>query len=79
MQVFSYDVLVVSLNGMIIMFDSMRLCVCACLCFKVSTTLIKLTMDDLPGLVMNLYLACGSRLCVCVYVYVRWVGRGLSV
>ena len=31
-QAFSYDVLVVSLNGMIIMFDGRRSCVCVCVC-----------------------------------------------
>lgn len=30
LQAVSYDVLVVSLNVMIIMFDSMHLCVCVC-------------------------------------------------
>lgn len=46
------------------MFDSMPL---VCVCVKVSTTLIKLTMVELPGLVMELCLACGSIVYVCVH------------
>lgn len=46
------------------MFDSMPL---VCVCVKVSTTLIKLTMVELPGLVMELCLACGSTVYVCMH------------
>lgn len=49
------------------MFDSMPL---VCVCVKISTTLIKLTMVELPGLVMELCLACGSTVYVCMHACV---------